>query len=104
MDVRTERVRIELDDGQTLRLQDARGASVLVLSGEVWLTQEGEARDVVLTAGGRHLIERDGLSVLQALDDARVAIERAGATGSAASSRPAIRCPRRWYVGASNAA
>ncbi|MCA3180649.1 MAG: DUF2917 domain-containing protein [Burkholderiales bacterium] len=107
MDMRTERVRIELDGGQTLRLQDAQGASVVVVAGEVWLTQEGDPKDVVLAAGEGHVVERGGLSVLQALDDARVTIVRAGAMGADApgsSSSPAIRSPRRWYVGASNAA
>jgi len=104
VDMHTERVRIELDGGQTLRLKDALGASVTVVAGEVWMTQAGDLKDVVLAAGERHVVERGGLSVLQALTDARVTIVRAGAAGASASSRPAILSPRRWYVGASNAA
>lgn len=105
MDLRTERVRIELEGGQTLRLRDALGASVAVVAGEVWLTQEGDPKDVVLAAGEHHVVERGGLSVLQALDDARVTIVHAGGAGaSSSSSSPAILSPRRRYVGASNAA
>lgn len=102
MDVRTERVRIELDGGETLRIQDARGASVTVVSGEVWLTQEGDPGDVVLVAGERHVVAHRGLSVLQAFDASRVTIEPAA--GASSGSRPAILSPRRRYVGASNAA
>ena len=105
MDMRTERVRIELDGGQTLRLQDARGASVTVVAGTVWVTQEGDPGDVVLTTGERHVVERGGLSVLQALDASRVTIGPPDAAVAASKgSSPAILSPRRWYVGASNAA
>jgi hypothetical protein len=54
----------------------------------------------------RQAAEWGGLVVLHALADARAAIgpvpDALAATG--ASSRPAMRMPRRWYVGTSNAA
>ena len=58
-----------LKRGQLRRLQDARGSLVLCLSGTVWLTQEGERRDIVLEAGDEALIEHAGLSLLSALSD-----------------------------------
>jgi Protein of unknown function (DUF2917) len=57
--------------GQLQRLPDARGSLVLCLSGSLWLTQEGVARDIVLEAGDEARIDRDGLSILSALSDAR---------------------------------
>ena len=60
-----------LERGQSLPLQDARGSLVLCLSGSLWLTQEGDPRDVVLEAGDEALIDRDGLSLVYALSDAR---------------------------------
>jgi len=60
-----------LERGQSLPLQDASGSLVLCLSGSLWLTQEGDPRDVVLEAGDEALIDRDGLSLLHALSDAR---------------------------------
>jgi hypothetical protein len=106
MDLHTTPLRMELERGQTLGLSDARGASVSVHAGEVWVTQEGDRADRVLGAGERLVLERDGLAVLQALADARVAIGTGpvAVAAAGASSRPALRLPRRWYVGASHAA
>lgn len=58
-----------LKRGQLHRLQDARGSLVLCLGGTLWLTQEGQQRDIVLEAGDEALIEHDGLSILSALRD-----------------------------------
>jgi Protein of unknown function (DUF2917) len=57
---------------QTLHLlDDARGMLVSCLAGTLWVTQQGEARDIVLEAGDDALIEHDGLTLLAALNDAR---------------------------------
>ena len=61
---------ISLKHGQMQRVQDARGSLVLCLSGTLWLTQDGDPRDVVLEAGDEGRIDRDGLSILYALSDA----------------------------------
>ncbi len=60
-----------LTRGHLHRLQDARGSLVLCLSGTLWLTQQGDARDIVLEAGDERRIDQDGLSILSALSDAR---------------------------------
>jgi hypothetical protein len=52
-------------------LDDARGMLVSCLTGTLWVTQQGDARDIVLEAGDDALIERDGLTLIAALDDAR---------------------------------
>lgn len=41
------------------------------LTGTLWLTQDGDLRDIVLEPGEGATIERDGLSVVTALSDAR---------------------------------
>jgi hypothetical protein len=103
MDLQTDTLLLDLERGRTLRLHDAAGARLKVETGELWVTQEGDPRDLVLGPGDVHAIDRAGLSVLQALASARLSI--APSRGPAVvSSRPAIRRPRRWYVGASNAA
>jgi redox-sensitive bicupin YhaK (pirin superfamily) len=53
------------------RLAEARGLLVSCLSGSLWLTQEGDRRDIVLEAGDDALVEHDGLTLLAALSDAR---------------------------------
>ena len=68
-----------LRHGQSQRLQDARGRVVLCLSGTLWLTQDGDPRDIVLEAGEEAQIDRDGLSILHALSDARYMLSGTGA-------------------------
>lgn len=105
MNVLNGPVSIDLGDGRTLRLEDARGASLTVTCGEVWVTQEGDVRDIVLDAGSRYVLERDGRTVLQALAPARITIGALPlAVSPAAASKPGMHNPRRWYVGASNVA
>ena len=60
-----------LKRGQSQRMPDARGSLLLCLGGTLWLTQDGDPRDVVLEAGDEARIDRDGLSILHALSDAR---------------------------------
>ena len=68
-----------LKSGQLHRLKDARGSLVLCLSGTLWLSQEGECRDIVLEAGDEALVEHDGLSILSALRDTRFVVSHDGA-------------------------
>lgn len=52
------------------RVIDAKGQWLHCLRGTLWLTQEGDPRDIVLEAGDEALIERDGLSIISAMSDA----------------------------------
>jgi len=40
--------------------------------GVVWITQEGDHRDIILHAGQRYGIEKRGLVIVQAIGDAKV--------------------------------
>jgi len=60
--------RLSLAPGELLRLDDARGTTVRVGRGQIWLTQYGDLVDHVLDAGQSWAVERDGLTVLQAQD------------------------------------
>lgn len=72
--------------GQLQRIEDGRGLLVQCLGGRLWLTQEGERRDIVLEAGDEAPIEHDGLTILSALRDSRyVVLDMLGA--SAADAR-----------------
>ena len=56
------------------RVVDGKGTLVQCLQGTLWLTQESDPRDLVLEAGDEALIERDGVSLLFAMRDARFAL------------------------------
>jgi hypothetical protein len=74
----------------TMRLDAARGASIEVRAGMLWLTEEGLAKDVFLREGERCLLGTDGRVIVQAESDS--AFELRGAV-----PRPApisLRSPR----------
>ena len=56
----------EIDARGRLALRDAGGSTVTCVSGNVWLTMEGDTRDVVLAPGASFTIERAGLTLLAA--------------------------------------
>jgi hypothetical protein len=60
----------ELERSQILRIRGGKGASVRVVAGALWVTQDGDARDVVLEAGDDFVLDRPGLAVLVPLGDA----------------------------------
>ena len=71
-----------LQRGQLQRVHDARGRVVLCLHGTLWMTQDGDTRDVVLEAGDEARIDRDGLTLLHALSDARYVLSDDAASSS----------------------
>mgnify|MGYP002624926988 CR=1 FL=1 len=63
-----------LPKGEVLRLRDVAGSTVVVLRGCVWITQDDDARDIVLGAGESWQFERPGLTVMQAFERASVLV------------------------------
>jgi ferric-dicitrate binding protein FerR (iron transport regulator) len=51
---------------QGLALRDAGGSTVTCESGSVWLTMEGDSRDIVLAPGESFTVDRAGLTLLAA--------------------------------------
>jgi hypothetical protein len=79
--------RFEIQPGQTLGLRDGEGARIRVLSGELWITQQGDWRDPVIPAGGEFAIDRDGLTLLHAFRHSMVDVHQpAGTRVSAGAS------------------
>jgi len=67
MDLSTFAPAVELQPGQSLRVEDALGRRIAVLQGHVWLTQDEDPRDIVLGAGDDFVIDRPGLALVTPL-------------------------------------
>jgi hypothetical protein len=62
----------DLRRGATLRIDDGQPHVIDVFEGLVWVTQDGDPRDVILEAGESFRFDGPGLTLVQAFDDARV--------------------------------
>ena len=60
--------------GELVRLDGARGTTLRVTRGRVWLTQERDIRDVVLESGDVFTIDRAGRTVIEAQLSATVCV------------------------------
>lgn len=65
---------LDLDDGDTLNLDDARGTTLRVTRGRLWVTQHHDSRDIVLTAGDTWTVERNGRTIAMAQDDSSLSL------------------------------
>lgn len=60
------------------RLESAKGQQITCLDGVVWVTQEQDSRDIILSKGQSFIIDRKGAVVAFALKDAAIAVGPAG--------------------------
>lgn len=85
-------MRIELNqDGlclkrhQVVKVRGGIGHTVVVHSGSIWVTQDGDPRDVILRAGQVFTLDREGPALLQAFEQGAISIRQPdrtpGATG-----------------------
>ena len=65
---------LELKAGQVITLDDAIGASVQARLGSVWITEEGDVRDIVLGPGEQRVIKRAGRTLIQAMQTSWISI------------------------------
>jgi hypothetical protein len=54
--------------------QDVTGCRVSCLSGVLWLTKENDPEDYIITADSALVIERQGLSIIEAITDCVICI------------------------------
>ena len=62
----------DLRRGATLRIDDGQPHVIDVFEGLVWVTRDGDPRDVILEAGDSFRFDGPGLTLVQAFDDARL--------------------------------
>ncbi len=60
------------------RIDNGRGTQVFCLKGPVWITQEGDPRDIILSAGQSFLLDRKGVAVVFALREAAITVGAPG--------------------------
>jgi hypothetical protein len=60
-----------LDRGRIRRVHRPLGRRVECVSGTLWITQDGDPRDIVLAPGDSFTFDHRGDALISALDDAR---------------------------------
>lgn len=58
---------LSLAKDDNLTLSDVRGASIRCRDGGLWITQDRDVRDIVLTPGETFVFDRDGPALVSAL-------------------------------------
>ena len=58
---------VKLGPNQTLKVMDAVGKIVCALEGAVWITEENDAKDIVLQPGGCYQLRHRGVAVVNSL-------------------------------------
>jgi hypothetical protein len=61
---------VNLARGQSIALPDIRGTALMVQRGTLWITQENDTQDVTLREGDLWMVSRDGLTIIEAQNDA----------------------------------
>jgi len=64
----------ELAPNELVKLDGARGTTLRVTRGTLWLTLEHDTRDIVLEAGDAFTIDRGGLTLVEAQGKATVCV------------------------------
>ncbi|HEY0847770.1 MAG TPA: DUF2917 domain-containing protein [Noviherbaspirillum sp.] len=71
-----------LREKQLVRLHGTAGWKIKVLGGAVWITQDGDVRDVVLHPGQSFTPDRDGELLISPFGEARICLTRGADCGA----------------------
>jgi hypothetical protein len=66
---------IRLQRGKVLRVPQAAGKTVTAHAGTLWITEQGNPRDVMLRSGERFRLIQNGLAIVEAFSDASLSLE-----------------------------
>jgi hypothetical protein len=85
-----------LEREQSLRIEPGVRVDIGCAAGVLWVTQEGDMRDLFLARGESLRLIPRGTAIITALEPARVGVTdlRAHRTRASALSAPAVRCLR----------
>jgi hypothetical protein len=87
---------LKLLNGELLELADARGTTLRVTRGRLWVTQQHDRRDVVVGAGDTWTVERHGITVAEAQGDVAVVVGGGGGLVDASVKSHRIRWQDRF--------
>lgn len=66
--------KLDLVRGNLVRIKDGRGMLVRVISGSVWVTEEGDPRDRFVSGGSTFRVASSGLTLVSALSRSTIAL------------------------------
>lgn len=69
MDTSLTQAITRLASGEILRVDNTSGQSIALVRGMVWVTQEGDRRDIFLSDGESFVFDRRGTALVQAITD-----------------------------------
>ena len=58
---------VRLGPNQTLKVVDAAGSTVSAVEGSVWITEENQPNDIVLTPGNSYRLRKPGVALVNSL-------------------------------------
>jgi hypothetical protein len=82
---------LSLRASQHMHLPNAHGWTVRALAGAVWISQDGDIRDVVLEAGDCIVLDRDAPALFSPLGEARISLSHGN--GRCTSTRQSAVLP-----------
>ena len=88
---------LELVRGNMVRIEDGRGMTVRVASGEVWITEEGDPRDRFVTAGRVMRITSRGVTLVSALSRSSISLSPRAVRLARLRAR-LVRAWKSWFV------
>lgn len=86
-----------LKRNQIVKVRGGLGHTIACDSGTLWLTQEGDMRDIILHAGDSFTLDHSGPALVQALEPGAISIAPAALD---ARARVPSALPRRAAAGA----
>ena len=82
---------MQLEQGQSARLEQICGAELVSLAGAAWITIDGDPRDIILVPGQSHVVDSNASVLITALNkQARFALH-----AGKADAAPCRKAPSR---------
>ncbi len=58
---------VKLGPNQTLKVVDGAGSTVCAVQGSIWITEENDSRDIVLSPGACYRLRHPGVAIVNSL-------------------------------------